>query len=49
MALLVKLDHNGDGDLCCKVPSGWVGPPSTNAAGKAGFLGLVDDFETSSS
>jgi hypothetical protein len=49
MALLVKLDHNGDGLLCYKIPAGWVGPPSANAAGKSGFWSLVDDFDTISS
>ena len=42
-ALLVSLDHNGDGSLCYKVPSGWDGPPATNGAQRAGFVNLVDD------
>lgn len=43
MTLLVSLDHNGDGMLCYKTPSGWYGPPSTNASQKDGFVNLVDD------
>lgn len=43
LALLVSLDHNGDGSLCYKTPDGWSGPPSTNGAQRAGFVNLVDD------
>src|SRR4051794_40917904 len=42
-ALLDSLDHNGNLSLCYKVPSGWLGPPATNGAAKAGFVNLVDD------
>jgi hypothetical protein len=43
MALLTSLDHNGDGFLCDKTPSGWYGPPATNGAHRAGFVNLVDN------
>ncbi len=43
LALLNSLDHNGDGYLCYKVPSGWYGPPATSGAHRAGFVNLVDD------
>lgn len=43
MALLVSLDHNGNGSLCYKTPPGWLGPPATNAAQRDGFLSLIDD------
>jgi hypothetical protein len=42
-ALLGSLDHNGDGVLCWKTPSGWLGPPATNGANRADFVNLVDD------
>src|SRR5947209_8677855 len=43
MALLVSLDHNGDGSLCYKTPDGWFGPPASNGAHRDGFVNLVDD------
>ena len=43
MAFLNSLDHNGDGYLCYKLPSGWNGPPATNGANKEYFVNLVDD------
>lgn len=42
-ALLASIDHNGDGSLCWKTPSGWLGPPATNGASRAGFVNLVDN------
>src|SRR4051812_20958338 len=42
-ALLVSIDHNSNSNLCFKVPSGWLGPPATNGASRAGFVNLVDD------
>lgn len=44
-ALLTSLDHNGDGYLCFKTPSGWDGPPATNASQKQGFVNLTDDYK----
>ena len=35
MNLLTSLDHNSDGLLCYKTPSGWYGPPATNGAHRA--------------
>ena len=47
-ALLNSLDHNGDGFLCYKTPSGWTGPAATNGAQRDGFVNLVDDKVISS-
>jgi hypothetical protein len=44
LALLNKLDRNGDGYLCFKTPPGWLGPPATSGANRAGFVDLVDDY-----
>src|SRR5436190_12018102 len=46
-ALLVSLDHNGDGSLCYKTPNGWYGPPATNGAHRDGFVNLIDNKATS--
>jgi hypothetical protein len=43
MALLASLDHNGDGMLCYKTPSGWYGPPAASGAQRQGFVNLIDD------
>lgn len=43
MQLLTSLDHNGDGELCWKIPPGWTGPPALNGAHRQGFVNLVDD------
>lgn len=48
VALLVSLDHNGNGSLCYKLPPGWEGPPATNGAQRLGFVNLVDDKVVSS-
>jgi hypothetical protein len=44
VGLLDSVDHNGNGYVCIKTPSGW---PADNTGPKAYFVNVVDDKVTS--